>query len=283
MINLVLSSHRISDAQICPRLLFYKNVLLRVPLKNYDYNMEGELIHHIMKLYYKSIMDKQEIDLKLLMELGRNYAAKNLELNSELVEKAIKAAEMYFEYYNSLGESWEVIGVEEPFAKTLFENDSIRVIITGTIDLIVKTNYGNGPTLIVDHKYESQFRAKRERDNQPLCYCWATGLRDFIYNRIGKQASYKPKDRLKREPWISYTEEQINEWEDATLATALEIIRYNEAKVYPPRITGCQVFGRKCTYYDVCNTSPKTREFKLKTFFKEAPPYDKDLMDREEG
>jgi hypothetical protein len=130
----------------------------------------------------------------------------------------------------------------------------------------VKTNHGNGPRIIVDHKYESQFRAKPDRNNQPLCYSWAFETRDFVYNRIGKQKSYKPDKRLRRD-WFSYSEHQIEEWVDNAIFTCMELVRFSEMELWPCRYTGCSIHGKRCTYYEVCNTTPDNREYKLQQLF----------------
>lgn len=279
MINVVFSSHRINDAEVCPRLYYYKHELLKGPLKQPTYFEEGELLHYIFKLYYSDRMEKKDPNYELYYERGRNFATK-LSITSELVEETIEAAKMYFEFYPPQYETWEILGVEVPFARLLFENDQIRIIVTGTNDLIVRTNNGKGPVVIVDHKYLAQFRPMGDRANQPLTYCWATGIRDFLYNKIGKQKSYKPEQRLKREPYLNYGEHHIEEWRNSAIYAAMELVRCNETGVWPARFSSCRYQGKKCTFYDICNTTPSNRDYKLNTFFRDVTPYDIELMER---
>ena len=276
MINLVLSSHRIDTAQICPRLFNYIFEVQKGPITDDpDYFQEGTLMHWILAEYYRAKMDGKNPDYELIFELARNYAAENLTLKSELIESTITDAQMYFDFYVS--DNWIIEGVEEPFAKELFSNDQFRIVVTGRNDLRIRIGI-NGPRVIVDHKYEAQFRNKGDRDNQPLTYCWGYNCRNFLFNRIGKQQSYKPDKRLQR-PLLSYGEHQIEEWKDSAIYTALEILKFHEANYWPARYSACQIHGKKCTFYDLCNTTPSNREYKLNTFFKDKPPYDEDLME----
>lgn len=269
MINLLLSTEKINDIQICPTLYNYKHELSITPLKKPDFYEEGELMHAILALYYQSKMEKNVISTENLINFGRNYAAKNLNtLTAEQVEVVMKHAKMYFDYYGN-NESWEILGVEEPFAKELYANNQIKIIVVGKDDLRIKANRGNGPVVIVDHKYEARFDQKVERDNQPLAYCWAYEVRDFIYNRIGKHKGKdrKVEDNLQR-PWLSYAQYQINDWVDSVIESAHDLLRYLSNNKFPMRIHGCNVHGRKCTFYDICNTTPDNREYKINSFFK---------------
>jgi hypothetical protein len=273
MINLLISVERLNDIQICPKLYFYKHELGQVPIEKPTYFQTGELMHEILRSYYQARIDSPNtlINWQQFIELGRNYAAKKLTLTAQEVEETIRDASMYFTYYAN-SESWDILGVEEPFAKELFSNEQFRIVVIGKTDLRVVTNRGKGPQALIDHKYESRFEQKVERDNQPLAYCWAFELRDFIYNRIGKQKTKKVEEKLLR-PYLSYSQYQIDEWVESAIESANEIIRYVSANKWPMRIHGCNVHGRKCTYYDVCNTTPDNRQYKLDSFFKDKEKY----------
>lgn len=265
MLNLVLSAEKINDIQICPTLYNYKHELGIVPTTKPYYFEEGELMHEMLKMYYTTRMNKETNYLNPIIEHGRNYAAKNIiGLKAEDVEEAIKDFQMYFEYYSQT-ESWEILGVEEPFAKELYVDSDLRIVVVGKSDLRVNTR-GNIKA-VVDHKYEARFYEKHERDNQSLCYCWAYEVRDFIYNRIGKQKTKKVEDKLLR-PYISYSDYQINDWKQSVIDSAADILRSLNSGRWPMRIHGCTIRGNKCTFYDVCNTVPDNREYKIDTMFK---------------
>jgi len=265
MINILLSSDKLNNAQICPKLYNYIHEIQKVPPTKEEYFQEGELFHYVLAEYYTHIMKSEEVNRELLLILAQNYAAEKLELSSEALSDAIADINMYFDWYISGKETW-LIEAEEPFAKVLYEDSDVRIVIQGKCDLKVRTNNGKGPLAIVDHKYEASFRRAKERDNQPLCYSWAFESRDFVYNRIGKQKSYKPEDRLKRD-YVCYAQHQIDEWKESAIYTALEILKFSESNYWPSRFSGCNIYGKRCTYHDICNTSPSNRDYKLSMLF----------------
>lgn len=264
MINLVLSVTKLNSVSICPRLYQYSEGLGKKPAVTPTYFDEGELMHEGLRIYYQSKLDN--INLSDIPSMMRNYAAEKLSLSSDLVESTIKDFIMYCNYYDSGRSSWVVEAAEEPFAKVLYESDDVRIILNGKVDLRVRTMGGSGPRALVDHKYESQFREKLDRDNQALAYSWAYETRDWIYNRIGKQKSYKPEQKLLR-PYFNFSKHQIEEWKEYAIDTAFEIIKYEQQSKFPMRFTGCNFQGHKCTFYDVCNTTPDNREYVLNQSF----------------
>ncbi len=266
MLNVLLSAEKLNDIQICPTLYNYKHELLKVPIRKPDYFEEGELMHEILRIYYSSKMTGEQLTFDQMLDSGRNFAAKG-NLTSESVEETIKDARMYLEFYK-YSDSWEILGVEEPFAKELYSDEELRIVLIGKSDLIVKTNRGSGPIAVVDHKYESRFYEKLERDNQPLSYCWAFEARDFIYNRIGKQKTKKTEEKLLR-PYFSFSEFQINDWKNSVIEIAHDLLRYYTKDVWPMRFHGCTIHGRRCTFYDVCNSTPDNRIYKLESLFRD--------------
>lgn len=267
MINLLLSNEKLNDFQVCPLLYYYKHELRKAPVVKAVFFEEGDLMHEILRLYYLDKMEGKNSPWHSFLDLGRNYAAKKLAIKSDVVETVIADAEMYFHFYAG-NESWTIEGVEEPFAKELFSDGNIRVIVQGKSDLRIKIS--KGPRAIVDHKYEARFKTKQERDNQPLCYSWAYETRDFIYNRIGKNrsANTKVEEKLLR-PYLSYSDYQIDDWVQSAIDTAKEIITCYSANYWPMKYHGCTVEGNKCTFYEICNTTPNNREYKMNTFFKD--------------
>lgn len=266
MLNLLLSAEKINDIQICPTLYHYKHELSQTPIVKPHYFEEGDLMHKMLEIYYRARMEKRDIFRDTIIELGRNYATK-LNLKAEETEKSVEDFRMYFDHYANQ-ESWIILGVEEPFAKEIYKDDEITIVLIGKSDLRIRANRGNGPEAIVDHKYESRFYTKMERENQPIAYCCAWELRDFIYNRIGKQKGKKEDEKLLR-PWLSYSEHQIKDWLDSVVESAHDILRYSSKNKWPMKFHGCTIFGKKCTFYDICNTTPDNREYKLNSFFKD--------------
>lgn len=278
MQNLVLSTEKINDIQTCPKLYNYKHNLRKTPNTKFAPLETGELMHYSLASYYEGLKDPSKtLSLESIISLTRNYAAEKLSIISEEVEQVIKDFRLYYNHY-AHSETWQIDAVEEPFAKILWESNDLRVVVTGKIDLRVTTMNGKGPRALIDHKYEARFDQKPDRDNQPLCYAWAYGINDWMFNRIGKQKSTDPKDRLQR-PYICYSQHQIDGWVESAIETALDIYRCYEREVFPARMIGCNYHKRRCDFYDVCNTSADNQEYKLNTMFKNRP--DSTLMEGE--
>jgi len=268
MNNIVLSPSKLNDFQICPRRYHYRYNLQLTPIEKKVWFEEGELMHEMLREFYTNNGDIGTVPA--IIDNARNYSAVKLKLTAENTEQVIRDFRMYVDHYAQFVSNWQVLAVEEPFAKVIWEKADLRVIINGKTDLRVMVS-GQIP-MLVDHKYESQFRAKPDRDNQPLCYAWAYGIVDWLYNRIGKQKSYKPQDRLKRES-ICYSAHQVNDWAESAIAAALEMFGYYERDYFPARFSGCQGEKYKCDFYNICNTSPDNREYVINTQFSNKPEH----------
>lgn len=266
MKNLILSTDKLNAFEDCPRLYEYSHVKNLTSPVRAKYFTEGEFIHKILEIYYTDIMKSRKQDLNFYIEIARNLAITQFSglLDHEEFEGIIKVFSEYYNFYDS-NTSWKILEVEVPFAKVLLEDDKldIRIIVRGKSDLIIETQ---GIKAGVDHKFLGRNMEMSDRDNQKLCYSWAFDLKDFFINSIGKQTSLKLEEKFKR-IYFSYSQYQIDEWVENTINSALEIIRYYELGNFPIRYKSCiNLFGKKCTFHDVCNTSPDNRAYKLSEF-----------------
>jgi len=265
MKNLILSTDKLNNFEDCPRLYEYshiKNLTSKIKPK---YFSEGDFIHRILEIYYTDIMKGRKQELNFYIELARNLAITQFstELSHEEIEEIIKVFSEYYNFYQI--EPWKILKVEEPFAKVILEDSKLdlRIIVRGKSDLIVETQ---GINAGVDHKFIARNMTLSDRDNQKLCYSWAFSLKDFFINSIGKQKSLKLEDKFKR-IYFNYSKHQIDEWIENTINSALEMIRYFELDHFPIRYKSCiNLFGSKCTFHDLCNTSPDNRAYKLNEF-----------------
>jgi len=268
MRNIVLSPSRQDKIQTCPRKFYFNHVLNKSMIEKPSYFVEGEFLHFILEHYYKMKM-KGELNLGLLIEIARQQALK-LSLTIEKSEELIKLFQEYQLFHQN--ESWQVLGVEEAFAKVLYEDEKLdlRIIVQGKIDLRVQQQ---GITILVDHKKISQNRTPVERNNQILTYCFATEARDFIINQIGTQKSLKTKDKFQR-PYFNISEHQIGEWMESTIYSAFEIVRCYERNYFPARLTGCNYQGHKCEFYNVCQSKQEDWIHHLKSSFQNHEDHD---------
>ncbi len=267
MRNLVLSTDKINDLSICPRLYYFKHILKRVAPVKPKYFTEGEYFHLVLKYYYEDIVKRRKQGPKFYLEIARNIATKFEELSINDSEELISTLLEYLIFYND--DTWEILGAEQPFAKVILEDEraDLRVVVRGKADLIINNKLGDQSfKTVVDHKVVSENWPQLSRNNQNLCYVWAFECRDFILNSIGKQKSYKPEKKFIRHPF-SYGDHQIEEWKESVIAAIFDLVRYFDMNYYPARFTSCaSKFNKKCTYYDVCETTPDNWKYKLESY-----------------
>ena len=260
--NFLLSTSKINNASVCPRLFYFHDILEREPISKPAHLESGDLFHQMLEMHYNSkINNDSSINI---IEASRNIAAKTLDLSGEDVEETIKLYKEYVGHYQY--ETWIPLAAEESFCKQLYASDDLNIFVEGKIDLRIETKAG-GSNAVVDHKKTGRDNTPPERDNQKLAYCWATGYRDFIINQCGTQKSKKIDDRMKRY-YFHYDDHQIQEWIDSTIDLAMEILDRMASNKYPARYTGCIKYGYKCSFYDVCNSQQDLWEWKLKSEFK---------------
>src|SRR5574343_46271 len=242
MRNLVLSTQRLNKLQSCPRLYFFSHVLNKTPIDKPKYFIEGEYIHYILDQYYTLKLEGKTPNIDHVILLARNRATEIEGLTFQECEGLIDLFKEYVQFHSI--ESWQIEGIEVPFAKVLWEDEKldIRIIIQGKADLLAQSH--QSIPLIIDHKKVAQNRQPFARDNQILSYCWAFNRQDFIINQLGTQKTLKPQDN----------------------------------NIWPGRIKSCQNMGRTCQFYEVCQADKSNWDYKLQGF-KTSEDYD--LMEDE--
>jgi hypothetical protein len=183
------------------------------------------------------------------------------------------------EYWRHEDETLEILAVEQAFAYVLYEDDVVRIIITGKIDLLVnKPGLGSGSdykSLPIDHKtFRRDFPVLR-LSNQFMNYCFATKSNFLLVNRIGLQKTLTPEQRFKRIP-LSYDPIMLEEWKQNVVNIILQqYLACVTEDAWPMNLTSCLKFNRLCEYYDICDTSGKENKlYKLESKFETASPWD---------
>ncbi len=261
--NLILSPSRINNT-VCWRLVLFSDVLEYEPINKAHYLETGDLFHKFLEHHYLLKKETKELQVEKVLELGLNHAAKNLSISQEDTTKVVKLYKEYANHYRF--EEWIPLEVEQAFSKILFEDETIRIIMEGKIDLIAQINSRKEEKIVIDHKMVSSDREQFDRDNQKLCYAWATGIREFVINQCGTQSSYNVDKRLTRK-YFSYTKYQIEDWVSETVDLGKEMYERLINKRFPGRYNACVKFG-KCTFYDVCNSPNDNWAYKLKSEFR---------------
>jgi hypothetical protein len=213
-----------------------------------------------------------------IRELSSNPDQSNVE--PEEVSQLCNAIEQSCDYWRAEDEnSLEILAVEQPFAYELFSDDTVRIIISGKIDLLVNfKGIGRNASyerLPIDHKTFSRESMLLRKSNQFINYCNAVESNYIIINRIGLQKTLKAEDKFKRLP-LSYDPIYIKNWKDNLTAMLLnEYLSCVAQSSWPEKPTSCNKFNRLCEYYAICDSSGQdAKDNKLENEYITAEPWD---------
>ena len=275
MNTILISANKLDKIQQCHRLFNFTSVKDLTTQSKPVYMEEGDLFHHFLDLYYKAKIKSFDYNIDSLIELGRNHATE-LDLTSEIIDENIGLFREYVLYYQH--DLWQPEESEVPFAEEIFidkEND-FRIVLEGKIDLLAIDNKTN-TSLVIDHKRVGRNLAPYDRDNQKLAYCLVTGRKDFIINQIGDQKSLSVDKRMSRY-YFNISPHQLEEFVNNAIFWTFEMIKVmgleKEGSFIPGSYKSCSYFGKKCSFYEVCNTTPDNVQYKLEQLFNKKEDHD---------
>lgn len=285
-VNIVLSASSIDLFQLCKARFNYRTNLKRVlPIIQKSKSLDlGTLAHVGLEHYYKDMQkgihysDRMQHALMKVREAASDPELSNAE--SEDIDLILRTVEQSCDYWRAEDEQMEILEVEAPFDYILFEDETIRIIISGKIDLLVNivgvgrsASYTNLP---FDHKTSKREFPIYRLSNQFINYCAATGSNYLIVNKLGLQKTLKPEEKYKRVP-LSYDPLIIQQWKDNIVRMVLsEYLECVASGSWSMNFTSCYKFNRLCEYYEVCDSSGEdAKAFKLEANYVEAKPYNK--------
>lgn len=284
--NIVLDASKLDLFETCPRRYNYRhNMNLGLPIIHKAKALDnGTLVHGGMEAYYNALKENKPYyeRLGLAQMKIRELASDPNESNSEPedVNMVLNAIEQSLDYWRAEDENClEILAVETPFAYVLYEDEHVRIIITGKIDLLVNfhgigrnASYDN---LVIDHKSFSRNGPVLRKTNQFINYANAAGTNYLVVNRIGFPKSLTPEEKFKRLP-LSYDPVYIQSWKDNITKMILnEYLTCVAEDYWPEKITSCNKFNRLCEYYPVCDSSGEDAKlFKLQNDYVEQAIWD---------
>lgn len=235
---------------------------------------KGSLVHAGMEGYYKSLKEHQRYTdcVDAGVQDIRILAATDSDLEPSEVSRIVDVCIDNWDYWRVADQRFEILEVERPFVYNLHEDDKVRILMIGKIDLLVNDNtYLNLP---FDHKsYERDFPVKR-LTNQFINYSNAVGSNYLMVNRIGFQKTVARELKYKRVP-LSYDPLIIEQWKQNVIKWAYLYLEYEMIGQWPMNLTSCDKYNRLCEYYEVCDSSgEESKIYKLTANFKTDKPWD---------
>jgi len=283
--NIILDASKIDLFQLCEmRYNIRYNLRRTLPANQRNSSLDmGTLGHVGMEIYYSLLKEGKHYNDRMhstLLKI-RSFASDPDQSNTNPDEISLicNAVEQSCDYWRGEDEMMIIIAVETPFAYVLYEDEHIRIIISGKIDLLVNkpafarnAGYENLP---IDHKTQSRNFDAPRLSNQFINYCAATGSNYLFVNKIGLQKTLTPEQKFARVPF-SYDPFIIQDWKDnitkMILGRYLECIATDE---WTMNFTSCLKFNRLCEYYEVCDSSgQEAKLFKLENNYIEAEEWD---------
>lgn len=312
--NLVvkIDSQILNSQNLCPERYRLEHIEHWRPLSKAMALERGSVQHLMIRRYREGKMAgrvTKEEHGNLVNEcilVGKIAASATHHLSVTEFEKDIQVFKEYVLRWQYDG--WEILNVEQPFSKILYENkhkrefcgkgySGITIIYEGVIDALVRD-----PKIgiaVIDTKTESRRSYPFILSNQFQGYEWAFNV-PVIVDKVGYQESLKAddekldksgRDKSKfrrlvhdsgqpaKDEWVRDTIEQIGqaiEWHEQLATGERTSLQKNR--------TSCDKYSG-CIFQKVCAVPEEIRAYKLQAFFfKDRPwdPYARDEYDEED-
>lgn len=186
----------------------------------------------------------------------------------------LDSCEQYYKHY--LNDYWVPLETEVVKRKVIYEDENIRILWKGKLDLITDTNQGIYP---VDHKTMKQNRDIVSMNNQFMGQCILMNTQGMMVNKFGFQTSLKPEEKFTR-VLIPYSQDRLFEWYSEIVPYwAYQLIEYTESGYFPPNFTQCEGKFGPCIMQGICKADRNMREEELRQHFIVAPKWDIDNVE----
>lgn len=235
--------------------------------------VKGDILHKGLEAYYKhlkegltteqsrDIIHNQGIELAIV-EARARAAFNGIDLS--LSEEIVTAIAEYLYFYRD--DDLVPLYIEEPFIKSLYESDELRVLYAGKIDLVATSSrYQWNPTPF-DNKSSSRNQTPSGRSNQFFGYCDAINSNLLVVNRVGLQKTLTPAEKFKRHI-LSYPKEYREAWVVNTIKWAHKLVWAIDNEEFEENLSSCDKYSG-CTFRSICESStPEAREWKIQSQF----------------
>lgn len=268
--TVVISASSIDAEQICWRFFQLNKIMRIAPLTTAIYLDQGRFLHLLLEKYYKNKKDNIPFGENVLnaLKYGRARAIKD-QYPIEMTEEVIRVFREYTEYYQQ--EQWVPLEVEGPFSRVFYEDDEVKILGEGKIDLLVREE-PESIVRVVDHKKVSRVNTPLILDNGVFMYTFATDTDVYIKNDVGFQSG-SPEKRFKRHR-LHVRKNNLNEWRMDVANLVKESIERFKRNDFPMRLKSCAGKYGPCQYVDICGAEPDNRDFLIKTMFRVSDKHD---------
>lgn len=259
----------------CMRKYKFAKLMSRETMERAPSLDKGDLVHHMLEHYYKGVIKKRELGLShadlidLAVTKGRERATES-DLSIQDSEQCVQTVKQYCIYYKD--DPWVPVEVEAPFSYILYEDDDVRIVFEGKIDLVCTNPLQNNMRLVIDHKTGSRNTTPSGLSNQFMGYCVVNGITMAILNRVGFQKTLPPEKKFVRHI-LPYNKRVLDEWREWTIWRSLFVMGCVEENSFPPDFTKCDEYSG-CQFKDVCLAPPDTRDDMLMRFFKRSEKFE---------
>lgn len=272
-VNIVWDSTILDAYSNCAQYFDYRHNKNKTTITKAKPLDQGSVMHHGFEAYYKGL--KESLPFEKCLDDGLKsirVALTDSDLDSQQGDRCLAVMEENVIRWRIEDRGWMITAVEQPFSFLLHEDELLRIIMIGKIDLLWSNHqYENLP---VDHKtYERDFELSRLA-NQFTCYTYATNSNFLLVNRVGFQTSIKPEIKHKR-VMLSYDPIFKEQWKRNVVRWAYMYYDSCTENSWPMNPTSCFKFNRSCVYKDVCETTGEENKiYKLQTNFATVDPWD---------
>jgi hypothetical protein len=275
--NMIISASSLNTFGSCERMFNFGTIMSLSP-KNQneksDKMIKGSLMHKLLELHYtlKFInVELGEIIIKV-MDFGRFYGQSKFptlsEENIENVVRTYKEYALHYKFENYIVDNYSgKPAVEIPFAKVLFEDDEIRLIVEGIIDFL---GSNNSASVVMDHKTGTS--EPYLLDNQFQLYACVADKEYVIVNRILFGEKVNSPYKFQRVAY-KYSDEMKKSFINAIITKAKRIDTSFRKGYFEPNFSACRNYNHPCAFYEICTQEEKYWPAVISTSFEEKEPF----------
>jgi len=273
--NIVLDATQLDTYIVCPAKFDFRFNQNKTPPTTAAPLDRGALIHLCKEVYYNNLKEHKPWDYCVNEALvATRFAGTQSDLEAEEVSRILEVLEENLTYWRIADMSYEIKAVEQPFAYVLYEDELIRVMMIGKMDLVFSDNkYTNCP---MDSKsYERDFSTSARRLTNQFCnYATAMNSNILFMDRIGMQKTVPVEKKHKRVP-LSYDPLILQQWKENVVKWCYSYYDSVTDNSWPMNLTSCDKYNRLCEYYEICDSSGvAAKEYKLNVNFATSKKWD---------